>query len=711
MVLVVFQTLLAFLVLLRKVRTRANVLFFGVSISLSLWTLCWFLFVTSANPFWIRFTFAWGGIILSLYWLIGRYFLSKRPLSRPLLLALVLLNMGITYLSLGTKAFISEVKAITEFGYLSVPGPLHLAYRLFIAAGIIVALVTLVSRIRSARSHEQRTKLRWIFSGTLIFSVFAGFNSALSPLILGNTNITGFGPISALPYTVFFAIAIVRYRISDIREDLFKAILRFATISVLFAAVAIVISTPDLLNSLARLDRLALFVIIWLAIYLIYFYIHYFIPFVDRFFHKREQRVYKKLSELGYRLLDVTNYDDLIYIVPDILRKQLDYEPGAFLILDDPEEQITQIPGRLGKLAPFLLEENSIFEREILRQRGDLCREEQTLLQLLEENEASLLMPIVFQNTLFAILFISGLTSGRLPSSLDITTLEIVRSEVAAVFFRIRLVRRLAISEAHEFYNHQLMEKNRQLIERNRIIERDMEMARRIQQTLIPQRTPSLPKLNLAKLFIPLDKIAGDFFDFFALRRNRLGIFIGDVSGHGVPSAFIASMAKMLLSSCSNDFLQNPAQVMGYLNLQLIENLVSNFITAIYGVLDMETGLFEYTCAGHPPPLYQSPDQEMPHPLEVYRQAIGMLPASDFPVFRLQCEPGSRIYLFTDGCFEVYSEQGEEFGEERLARFLGSMRSVPLAQVGDRLLQEIQAFCSFRELEDDVTMVLLELTG
>ena len=705
-VLGIFDVILAFIVFLKNYKTRANVLFFGVAISLALWTFSWYFLVSTGSIFWARLTFVWGGFILSFYWLIGFYFLNKKKINRFFISFLMSMNLLIIIFSMFTDHIVKKISGISSLGYLSQQGSLQPFYRLFLGMGMIFAVTKIFRRIRSGKSIEQKAKLKWIFTGTLLFSIFAAFSSAIGPFLLGKTNITGLGPLASFPYLLFFAIAIVKYRISDIKGSLYKGVLRFATISFLFAALALPISTKTGLNYLLSLNRTTLFIIIWVVIYIIYLYARYFIPLIDRFFSKKEFNIYKKVSEFRQSLINAANYKDVSNLTRDILEDKFDYKVNELFIFSIKKEKILK---KNSGLDFFLIQNNHIYELEFLLLKNELDPYERSIQKLLNEKKSKILIPFIFQKKLYAIAFLDSDKINKLLSSFDLTILNIVREEVSNVFHRISLLRKLTISEAKEFYAHELKKKNDELTNRNRIIERDIDLAKKIQEKLIPVNPEKFKNLSIDTKFIPADKIAGDFFDIFRFNNNKIGVFIGDVSGHGVPAALIASMAKIVLTSFDSDTMLDPASVLKLMNQKLIDSMNYNFITVFYGIIDMNECSFTYSGAAHPPQFLFDKKSKTFKKLQNSGKAIGVIKNSRYKNLKIDIIEGSRFFLFTDGCFEVFNRNGEMYGEKRLLEFFKKTGGSEIKSISNKLMTELKSYSGSKKLDDDFTLIILEL--
>ena len=138
-----------------------------------------------------------------------------------------------------------------------------------------------------------------------------------------------------------------------------------------------------------------------------------------------------------------------------------------------------------------------------------------------------------------------------------------------------------------------------QLALRLREIQRELETARQIQFSILPEKTPKMAGVDIAARYIPMSSVAGDFYDFIAVDEQHLGILVADVSGHGMPAALIASMLKIAFAA-QTMHADNPAQVLQGLNQALCGKFQHQYVTASYAFVDMEKRTLTYAGAGHP---------------------------------------------------------------------------------------------------------------
>jgi len=241
-------------------------------------------------------------------------------------------------------------------------------------------------------------------------------------------------------------------------------------------------------------------------------------------------------------------------------------------------------------------------------------------------------------------------------------------------------------------------------------INKELEIARRIQSSTLPQRVPTLAGLEIAARYAPMSAVAGDFYDFLCVDEKRVGILVADVTGHGVPAALIASMLKVAFAS-QTAHACDPARVLTGLNRSLCGKFEDHFVTAAYLFVDLEKSLLYYSAAGHPPLMLASRAAGKVREIEANGLILGMFPEAAYSSVEIRICPGDRCLLYTDGVFEAKNAAQEEFGKSRCKEFLETQRDIPAARFANALLDSIAGFSGHnfaRPQEDDITLLVLD---
>jgi phosphoserine phosphatase RsbU/P len=250
---------------------------------------------------------------------------------------------------------------------------------------------------------------------------------------------------------------------------------------------------------------------------------------------------------------------------------------------------------------------------------------------------------------------------------------------------------------------------------------RDLRAAAKIQETFLPRVVPRVPGADFAWIYRPCDELAGDGLNVIPLGDGLIGLYILDVSGHGVAAALLSVTMSRLLSPpsepCSilsrggdlgNRFdVTPPAEVAARLNrLFPFDSATEQFATMVYGILNATTGEFRYVSAGHPGPVHL-PAGADPVFLESDGFPIGI--GDDAYVERsIRLGAGDRLYLYTDGIPESMNQSGQIFGNDRLLEVIGRGRSVPLQKSIDVLVEELVDWHKSERPQDDISVLAVE---
>jgi serine phosphatase RsbU (regulator of sigma subunit) len=206
-----------------------------------------------------------------------------------------------------------------------------------------------------------------------------------------------------------------------------------------------------------------------------------------------------------------------------------------------------------------------------------------------------------------------------------------------------------------------------------------------------------------------MTSVAGDFYDFIAIDDKHLGILIADVSGHGLPSALIASMLQVALTAQGAN-ASEPAKVLSGLNHALCGKFTYNFVTAAYVYLDLKDNFMRYAGAGHPPLLLCRSSSGKAAKVLENGLVLGMFPGATYETLELPLEPGDRIVLCTDGIPEAPNRVQEQYGTDRLMRFMENNTSLRADQFADTFLHELSLWSeqsSEQGQQDDITLLVI----
>ncbi len=252
-----------------------------------------------------------------------------------------------------------------------------------------------------------------------------------------------------------------------------------------------------------------------------------------------------------------------------------------------------------------------------------------------------------------------------------------------------------------------------QLIKKDETVQRELRMANFVQQKMIPKsdELPDRPELVVAAYYGARDKVGGDLYDVIRIGKNAYALLVADVSGHGVPSALITAAVKSAFRARAR-FGVSPAAVLKDVNAELVKLIrdTNHYVTAYFAVINLETGKFEYACAGHHPAYLRTPAGGTRR-LECPGSFLGVFDDASFETRALTLDPKTRVLIFTDGIVETRNPLSEEFGPARLEDFLKRREDPHPAGTIAALLRDLEAFAGGAPRHDDQTMILVEFRG
>ena len=265
----------------------------------------------------------------------------------------------------------------------------------------------------------------------------------------------------------------------------------------------------------------------------------------------------------------------------------------------------------------------------------------------------------------------------------------------------------------------ELEESNARLAKVNDRMSRDLKAAAKIQETFLPRKAPGVSGTDFAWIYQPCDELGGDGLNVIPLGDGNVGVYILDVSGHGVASALLSVTISRLLSAPSEpssilvrdgNVITPPAEVAAQLNrLFPFDSATAQFATMVYGILNAATREFRFVSAGHPGPVHL-PSGAAPVILESQGFPIG-LAADAYEEQLVSLGAGDRLYLYSDGVSEAMDHSGEQFGDSRVLEAIGRTRSESLQECVAFLVSEIALWHGSQKPQDDISILAVEVTA
>jgi sigma-B regulation protein RsbU (phosphoserine phosphatase) len=254
----------------------------------------------------------------------------------------------------------------------------------------------------------------------------------------------------------------------------------------------------------------------------------------------------------------------------------------------------------------------------------------------------------------------------------------------------------------------------KRITERARIA-KELEIARQVQQKLLPGEPPKIKGFEIEGICIPANEVGGDYYDFIRISDAKIGIAIGDVSGKGVPAAIYMTLTKGIIQSqVENQYRLSPEQVLIKTNHSLYNMMdTKSFVTMFFAVVDINKKTLDFARAGHNPLIYFHHSDDRVVYLKPQGIALGIERGEVFQGIikkgHIKMEKGDLIAFYTDGFSEAMNRNLEEYGEERLCQVIRQNKEKPARMIIDLVVQDVQHFVKEYPQHDDMTMVIVKV--
>lgn len=247
-----------------------------------------------------------------------------------------------------------------------------------------------------------------------------------------------------------------------------------------------------------------------------------------------------------------------------------------------------------------------------------------------------------------------------------------------------------------------------EILEKNQLIQREMEAAKKVQEYIIPTEFNDIDYPKVTGRYLPIEDIGGDFYDIYKISDTKSGFLIADVTGHGIPAALVMSMAKMMFNVFTLQ-TESTKELFSRVNLEIKKMLLdSQYITAFYAIYNSETCMMSISNAGHVMPLFYQAEKNRVIALDAFGFFLGISEETGYEEKHLRVGENDRLLLFTDGITEIKNKEREEFGENRLAKFMIENRDLKGNDFCNLLLDTLKDFSKIESRDDDIAFLNVE---
>jgi phosphoserine phosphatase RsbU/P len=424
---------------------------------------------------------------------------------------------------------------------------------------------------------------------------------------------------------------------------------------------------------------------------------------VDRRFFREAYEADAILSDLATRVRTIVETQPLLETVATRIAESLHVTRIAILVETDGTYQSAYALG-YGATPTVAIPAESVTVTRLRKQQHALVHfdDEDSWAQLtagaerrsLEALRPELLLPLSLNEKILGIMSLGPKQSEEPYSKTDIRLLDSVAAQTGLALENGRLTAAVAAEVAAHAKQT-----------------RDIEIARDVQQRLLPQEFPPLPGLDYAGTCRAALGVGGDYYDFIPLSKTQLGIAIGDVSGKGIPAALLMATLRAYLRGAQTIHHQaDLTAVMRNLNMLVYESSPANrYATFFYGELDVTSRVLTYVNAGHNPPMLfrQTADGLDVVRLDTGGPVIGLMEDCVYRQDSVTLAAGDVLVAYTDGISEAMNAADEEWGEERLMEAARSNRAIPARTLIDRLMTSADTFVAGAMQHDDMTLLVV----
>lgn len=563
---------------------------------------------------------------------------------------------------------------------------------------MVLGLLALLFSLLRAQEGRERRQIATVFSGTVLgVTPFLILGVVLPSLFRTDRYVLlGVVPLILVPLT--FAYAIVRFHFFDIRVIVRRSLLYTVTTAVVAGTYAISIAGFNFVLRDASLGRSPYYpLLLALAI------VALFDPLrrrlqepVDRFFFREAYDARRAVEEVSDALARELSLERLESLLTDRLSEVMRLEWAALYRRDGEVMQSSTAAPPLPREIPVsvllvaeLARETAPVRLTVLEPLKALDPASREVLGSFAAMNAKLIAPLRTREALHAVLVVGPKLSEEEFSGDDLQLVRTVANQGAVALENARL----------------LAERTRQVE-----LEKELEIARKVQFSLIPERLPDPPGWSIAARCLPAHQVGGDFYDALpGANGGGTALVVGDVSGKSVPGAMLMVAAREVLHTAALGGLA-PEQVMSMANQRLYKPQPRLFVALAYLLL-RDAGHVTYALAGQPPPLVRRRDGRVEElSLPNHRLPLGALRGGEWDLLSAELAPGDMLLLYSDGVTEARNGDGAMFGDERLARVLEGEHPDPEAMMA-AVLQAIETFVGGAEPYDDVTVVAVGWRG
>ncbi len=407
----------------------------------------------------------------------------------------------------------------------------------------------------------------------------------------------------------------------------------------------------------------------------------------------RQAQTLEILNEISRELTSILNLDQLLKRIGDLLNRVIDFQMFSILLLDKARNLLEHrfslrfnenvqlkhdIPIGRGLVGASALQKETILVPDVSK--------DARYIKVNPETRSELCVPLIYKDELIGILDLEHTRRGYFNED-HIRTIQTLAAQIAVAIENARLYERIEKEE--------------------RRLERDLAMAREVQQHLLPPCCPTLQNAELAAKFVPAHAIGGDFYDFLNYTGGRTAVAVGDVSGKGAPAALFAALVGGILRSTAS-LEPSPAEMLSAVNMALNERRIeAQFVSMIYAVWDDSNHVMLIANSGQPRPIYCHGGKTQI--VETTGLPLGLFEDAEYDEVTLNAHPGDAFVFISDGIIDSVNAAGHQFGRRRVEEIIMANCERSADDMVTAVFAAVKAHSQGVDPFDDETVVVVKI--
>ena len=594
-------------------------------------------------------------------------------------------------------SWIPDVKQITAFS------------RLYILLCIVAMISLFVHSLVKTSSGIARQRARMVLFGVGVAFLPSGTIMLIDHFLKINFP-WNFLPFFGIFFPAFIAYSIVRHNLFD-ADTIIRRTVGYVVITAVIVGLYVLVSVSlnVVLGKYKLAESRAFPILFTLAIILIFNPLRNRIQsLVDRIFFRKEYDYGEIIDKISSAITSLLDLGQILKQLVRTFMEDMFINTSSVMLLSPAktEYQVYFADGeRRNEIEKIILKKDEPLVKIIEREKKELTKYDvledpkyravsEECARNFETLNASLMVPLVFQDEVIGLLNLGEKKSGKFYNREDID-----------------LLRTLAQQGAVAIENARLFEEN---IEKSRM-EEELKIAQNIQLSMLPDRAPTIKGFSIAARCIPAREVGGDFYDFIEIKDNgakRLVIVVGDVSGKAVSGALVMAASRSILRVLTETHA-SVEEVMNMGNTHLHRDIKKGmFVALLYVVLDPQEKTLTLSNAGQVQPIIFSSGKSKPEYIDTEgdRFPLGIIKECHYQEMRVSLKQGDILVFYTNGMVEAMNEKGELYGFERFLKSIEEGRELGTNELLEKLIRDVLLYVGKVEQYDDLTAVVVKVS-